>query len=295
MTDTQFVIADTFGSSPFDLRLGPYGDGHLFAGDGLGLGLGGFVADPFWYTATRPADRLLFEAFTPERGRGSIGAADRDGDRWVDARVVLDEPFHLSYPHPVREPGYEGLVLVEGAASGGVRAYRWDGSGPFRFEAEILPVPLIDPTPLSVDGTWFLFGATDNRRHDRLELWVSSGDLFGPWAPHPASPVVEDPNLARPGGPVFEWDGQRYRTAQVCGAVYGQALVAVPLLELTPDTYREGTAVPLLGRTAGSGIPSIYWWNRLGMHHLDFTADLGSGFPDGGVWAVIDGQRPPER
>jgi hypothetical protein len=88
---------------------------------------------------------------------------------------------------------------------------------------------------------------------------------------------------------VFVWNHQRYRAAQVCDRHYGEAVVAIPILTITPEDYREGEPVPLL---PARGTPGSMWWNRLGMHHVDFTSDHTSGLGTGGVWAVADGQRP---
>ena len=283
---TAWCIADLQGSGPFDLALGPYGDGHLFAGAGLGLDLGGFVADPFYFGpfgSDAMPTQLLFEYWDPVVGRGRIGLAEQTGDAtWGDARCVIDEPFHLSYPHPVRAPGFDGLVIVESAQAGEVRAYRAQASGLWAVEATLIEEPLLDPTPFVVNGTWYLFGASPGGADDTLDLWVSGGDVFGPWRRHPAAPVCREVTSARPAGPVTAWDGQLHRLAQKCDRRYGEAVLAIPIEHITPEEYREGQPTLILG---GGDL----WWNRLGMHHLD----VWSSEADPTIWrGVADGQRP---
>src|SRR5262245_57834324 len=58
----------------------------------------GFIADPFgflrgghWY--------LFFEVFDIDSRRGVIGlASSSDGLHWQYEKIILREPFHLSYP-----------------------------------------------------------------------------------------------------------------------------------------------------------------------------------------------------
>ena len=105
-----------------------------------------FVADPFlfrrdgrWY--------LFFEALQAGTGRGVIGLAVSDDARsWSYQGVVLQEEFHLSYPH-VFAHGNEVYMTPETLALGCVVLYRAD---PFperwRREAELVAGRAADPT-----------------------------------------------------------------------------------------------------------------------------------------------------
>src|SRR5258708_32646460 len=64
-----------------------------------------FVADPFmiragsyWY--------MFFEVMNKDRGLGEIGLATSENAlEWDYCRIVLREPFHISYPYVFRKNG----------------------------------------------------------------------------------------------------------------------------------------------------------------------------------------------
>ena len=80
-----------------------------------------FVADPFLIRDQR-IWHLFFEVMT-ERG-GVIGlATSEDESTWKYQGVVLDEPFHLSYPFVFRE-GSEIFMVPETRSQQSIRLYR---------------------------------------------------------------------------------------------------------------------------------------------------------------------------
>lgn len=100
--DTEWSIGIYGGASPYDLA--PLKDVSypvLSARDVTDI-KAEFVADPFmirhaskWY--------MFFEVLNALTNRGEIGlATSDDGLRWRYERIVLREPFHLSYPYVFR-------------------------------------------------------------------------------------------------------------------------------------------------------------------------------------------------
>ncbi|HEY1141163.1 MAG TPA: hypothetical protein VGE88_13280, partial [Lysobacter sp.] len=99
----------------------------------------------------------------------------------------------------------------------------------------------VDPTLLHHEGRWYLFAnvaENGNSTSDELFLFVAD-DLHGPFAPHPASPIVCDVRRARMAGRLFRHNGRLIRPAQDCGPGYGNAVVFNEVLELSPTVYRE--------------------------------------------------------
>ena len=143
-----------------------------------------------------------------------------------------------------------------------------------------------DPSPFRHDNKWWLFtteGIDD--RHDTLQLFYAD-DLLGPWQAHPLSPViVEDPNIARPGGRVTVFDGRLIRYTQDTFPIYGNKVRAFEITELTTTTYTEPPVVenPILDAD-GLG------WNAVGMHHID-----PHQLPDTTWLAVVDGNGDPDQ
>jgi hypothetical protein len=244
-----------------------------------------FVADPFLLRA-RDTWHLFFEVMNWRENKGEIGlATSADGLRWAYRRIVLAEPFHLSYPH-VLEFGGEYYLIPESYQAGSVRLYRaTDFPLQWTLAATLLEAPyLVDASVFRHAGRWWMFAESNHDRHDTLRLYHAS-DLLGPWVEHPRSPVIaNNPHTARPAGRVLAWDGRLIRFAQNCAPDYGTDVRAFEITELTMTTYREREVEgnPLLSGS-GSG------WNAGGMHHVD-----AHPLPDGRWIACVDGWRIPE-
>lgn len=245
-----------------------------------------FVADPF---LVRHGDLtyMFFEAFNLDTGRGEVGLArSSDGTVWSYEKIVLREPFHLSYPQVFAWEG-EHYMIPEANATQSVRLYRAT-----RFPEEwVLEAVLMegerfsDPTILRYADRWWLFVETSPRReHDCLRLY-SASSLQGPWLEHPASPIVlNDPRSARPAGRILSFENRLLRFAQDCVPAYGAAVRTFEIVELTPTRYREVPFdfPPELTRS-GAG------WNADGMHHLDalrLTDGKWIAAVDGWYWAT---------
>ena len=209
---------------------------------------------------------LFFEVLNQDSDRGEIGLAlSDDGIHWEYSRIVLVEPFHLSYPH-VFQWHDDYYMTPETLGAGCVSLYRatrfptdWTRIAP------ILPVKYADPTIFRADGLFWMFGCVPVGNSDTLRLYYAA-DLMTSWQEHPKSPIVEgDARIARPAGRVTLWDDRRIRFAQDCHTRYGDRVRAFEILELTPTAYREREVEesPVLCATTGQG------WNRQRMHHMD--------------------------
>jgi hypothetical protein len=225
-----------------------------------------YVADPFmlrvgelWY--------MFFEVANHGTDFGEIGlATSRDGRDWRYERIVLSEPFHVSYPHVFAWDGAH-YMIPESYQAGGARLYR-AVEFPYRWAhvTTLVEQPvMVDGTTFSHDGHWWMFAETSpTHSQDCLRLFHSS-ELTGPWREHGSSPVVHgDPSRSRPAGRVVRNGSSLIRFAQNCRPEYGTAVRAFEIVELTPDRYREVELSdrPVLG-------PGADRWNRLGMHHVD--------------------------
>jgi hypothetical protein len=262
------------GPSPLEL---PSGDGarRLLEPELLvDLGLVA-AADPFglhhggrWW--------VLFEA-VPEVGRrGRVDAVVSDDlVTWQHAGTLLEEPFHVSYPCVIADDSGEVCLVPETSAIGEVRLYRTPAlPGRFSLDRVLLKGRAFkDSTVFRHGGRWWMLSETSARHtNDELRLY-GADDLAGPWAEHPASPVVVgDASIARPAGPPVVVDGRLFRFAQDCSGGYGRRVLAVEITELTPGAYAERRlGEPLLPSEHPSG------WRPRAMHHLDAHA-IGRGW-----------------
>lgn len=237
-----------------------------------------FVADPF---LIHEQDKfyLFFEALGVDRGVIGL-ATSADGLHWRYERIVLEEPFHLSYPNVFKWKD-DYYLVPESSAVNSVRLYKAthfpDG---WRFVKPIIADrALVDSTVLTHQGVLWLFSASP----DNKNLYLFSADRpEGPWREHPRSPVVRDNDRdARPAGNILDTGDRLIRFSQDDSKVYGKAVRGFEIVTLTRDEYRERPldGNPLL-KDSGTG------WNSAGMHQIS-ASPVGRG-----RWiAAIDGKR----
>ncbi len=281
----QWSIGLYKGSSPFTLE--PVPDNPIIqAQDITGLEAG-FVADPFmlqhqgeWFLFFEilPATDALQQ--NPKHENGTIGLAkSSDGVLWEYQGIILEEPWHLSYPH-VFETGGEHYMIPETLGANHVTLYKALSFPDKWMRANnLLSGQHADATPFFYDDKWWMFTCPAPDRHDTLDLYYAE-DLSGPWCAHPANPIIKNnPRQARPAGRVINWENKLFRFAQDCFPRYGTQVRAFEITELSPKTYAETEhpQSPIL-RPTGHG------WNGRNMHHIDLHR------LDQGNWiACVDG------
>lgn len=224
------------------------------------------IADPFMLRVDR-VWYMFFEVLNRRTGKGEIGfATSADATRWTYHRIVLAEPFHLSYPY-VFEWMNDYYMIPETGAAECVRLYR---ASRFPDQWALIGMLLngmhfVDSSIFRFDGRWWLFAETSpSVTHDTLRLYYAN-DMMGPWSEHPASPIITgNPHIARPAGRVVVDGGRVIRYAQDCSPSYGTRVRAFEVTTLTTRAYSEHPASeqPVLD-ASGHG------WNGSGMHHLD--------------------------
>ncbi len=221
-----------------------------------------FVADPFVVTANGTY-HMFFEVLNTANGRGEIGhATSANGTAWTYDRIVLREPFHLSYPNVFQVNG-TWYMLPEAGDSHSIRLYRAT-----TFPTDwVLDSTLMsgtnwrDNSLLFFNNTWYLFTSPDV--DDTLELYTSS-DMRGPYTRHPKSPLVAgNAAIARGGGPVIAVNGHVYRYAQDDYPNYGRRVHVFDITTLTPTDYAEALS-PDDPAVAFHGCG----WAKEGMHQV---------------------------
>jgi hypothetical protein len=260
----QWSIGIYTGASPFALRPSAHVANPVLTARDVSDVRARYVADPFMLRKAS-AWHMFFEV-AEENGRGKIGyARSDDGQRWVYGGIVLEEPFHLSYPY-VLVLDREVYVVPESGAAGDVRLYR---ANPFPnrwvlVETLLSGAPYADSSLVHYRDKWWMFTVSDPGHNDSLRLYWADR-IEGPWTEHPSSPVVvSNSHWARPGGRVFEYAGRLFRYAQDDAPWYGLQVWGLEITELTTRTYAERLVqdTPVLQRRR-------FGWNSLGMHHVD--------------------------
>lgn len=252
------------GPSPLALRPDPGADNPILTAEDVTDVAAEFVADPF-LIRREGVWHLFFEILDSRTRRGVIGlATSPDARRWTYRGVVLDEPFHLSYPH-VFADGPDVFMTPETLAPGRVRLYRAAAfPRDWRLEAEPVEGECSDPTVFRHGGRWWMFVGRPFEGHDTLRLYHATS-LTGPWREHPRSPVVaSDPRRARPAGRVVSMAGRPLRFAQDCVPIYGTAVRGFEVVELTETAYAERPTTPEVVLAGGGQA-----WMAGRVHHVD--------------------------
>ncbi|MDG5816079.1 hypothetical protein QA601_13380 [Chitinispirillales bacterium ANBcel5] len=263
-TKNNWAIGIYTGPDPFTLSSPPHIENPVLTADDITDIKADYVADPFmikkdslWY--------MFFEVKNSLTNHSDIGlAVSRDGFSWEYERIVLDEPFHLSYPLVFLYKD-EYYMIPESAEAMQLLLYRAK-QFPYSWEVEkvLIEGEFGDHVLFKHDATWWLIANSSPYTHDNTKLFFADS-LKGTWTEHPQSPIViSDASRARPGGRVPALDGTIYWFAQDCYPTYGRKLNAFKITELTRENYSDipHSKNPVLQ-------PGAYDWTRRGMHHID--------------------------
>ncbi|WP_334396427.1 glucosamine inositolphosphorylceramide transferase family protein [Bradyrhizobium sp. AZCC 2289] len=183
-----------------------------------------FLADPFPFRH-QGRDFIFVEQYLNTKSRGCIAVvtADRNGATTAP-QIVLEEPYHLSYPFVFEQDGQIWMIPESGAARN-VSLYR-AVEFPHRWTREACLVEGIecyDATPLHHAGAFWFFvspGVWGSTSWDVLSLYRAEG-LTGAWTPHAENPVLIDATLSRPAGAFIRRGGRTLRPVQDCSRRYG--------------------------------------------------------------------------
>lgn len=229
------------------------------------------MADPFLWEADGK-QFLLFEETAVGTPRGRLGCIEVLADgAYSEMKIILERDYHLSYPCIVPFGG-DLFLLPETCEAKRIDLYRF---GRFPDELELIStleegVPLVDTTPVLVEGRWYLFTTTGEPFMETLLL--SATRLDGPWTLHPCNPVSTSVKSCRSAGHLFWEKGRLFRPTQDCSVRYGYAIAVNEVTKLTATEFEERPV---------SYLPPSWQPSLLGTH----TWNANSAFQ------VIDGIR----
>ena len=197
-----FSIGILTGQSLFDLKAPAANVNPVLVREDISAAPAGTVADPFMIKV-RDCWYLFFEITNQFNNKGEIAlATSRDAISWHFEKIVLAEPYHMSYPYVFEWQGDYYMIPETGRANS-VRLYR---AGNFPYDWTCVATLLdgsrySDSSIFRFDDRWWLFtDAGANAKSPLLRLYYAT-DLVGPWTEHPQSPLAGgDPRISRPGG-----------------------------------------------------------------------------------------------
>ena len=260
----DWSIAIYSGDSPLRLASAPGVSNPVLSAANVTDVPARFVADPFMVKLD-DLWHMFFEVLNNAPNLGEIGhATSKDALHWQYQRIVLKEPFHLSYPYVFRWKD-DFYMTPETLGAEAVRLYRATRfPDQWALVKDLVPGKHADPSIFYRDKKWWLFTCPTPHQHDSLNLY-SADDPISTWTAHPCNPIISgNRSIARPGGRVIDYDGRLLRFTQDCVPTYGKQVRAFEITELTATTYKEHQVPesPVL-------VPDGSSWNASGMHHVD--------------------------
>ena len=204
---------------------------------------GVFLADPFTISVDG-VDYLFVEEFPFDTRKGVISAYRFENGEPKRIGVVLEEPFHLSFPFVFEHNG-EIYMVPEAGGGRSVTLYRATSFPSVWVKEKVLleNVPAVDTIIFQHDELWWMLTTIQGEGPalNNAELYAFyATDLLGEWKPHMANPIVMNAKKGRNGGFLRDPAGRPCRVAQVPGfTFYGAGSAIYRIDELTAESYRE--------------------------------------------------------
>jgi hypothetical protein len=223
-------------------------------------------ADPFLWT--HEGQRYIFieeMPYSTQRGHIACLALD-DHLNIVSRQIVLERPYHLSYPFLFVYDG-QLYMMPETKSNRAIELYQCvHFPDQWKFAKTLMPdVKAVDATLINKDGKWWLFVNIEEEggsSWDTLHLFFSDNPLTDQWTPHPRNPIIKDVHTARPAGHIMVQSGTLIRPSQDCSVRYGYATNFNHIILLNETDYaekRERTFRP----PAWGNIIGTHTWNEL--------------------------------
>lgn len=206
---------------------------YLFYDDVYGIAIRKVDSDEEFYYTKKPSFKYWYadpfvchegnqeyvfaEVFDYVKGIGRIGVAPIQNNQIGDFKIVLKEPFHLSFPHIFKYQN-EWYMVPETGSSDQMRLYHAT-SFPYEWELDTI---LLDHV------NWV----------DTVFKFINESEAIGftyDYKEKVAKPILLDMSnktmrvinvrgsysLERPGGTFYQKDGKMYRVLQDCVRCYG--------------------------------------------------------------------------
>jgi hypothetical protein len=238
---------------------------------------GRFFADPFVCTRDgRPY--IFFEDYYFRERKGKISVATFENGAFDFLGVVLDLPYHLSYPYIFE---HEGNTYMVPETCGNRTIELWKCTEfPLKWELSktlMNNISAVDTIVFPYGGYWWLFtniDRTDGLSHcDELFAFYAEKPDATEWIPHAQNPIVNSPIKARNAGMVMAEDGSVIRCAQTQGFLhYGKGVSLNRIEQLSPSAYSEVDGPVNYPHFLRKPFASMHHWHHHGGHTVfDFA------------------------
>lgn len=232
-----------------------------------------WIADPFW--VENKGEHYLFgEIYFKKANRGGIGYYKMVNDIPVYQGMVIENPYHMSYPC-VFSVGETYYMIPETSANQTIELYRAE-----RFPDKwVLDKVLIrgehyvDSTIYEQNGCYYLLSYQKQNTGFSLKLFLLDMEM------KELTPVGEklyNKNVGRPGGGVFYEKGALLRPAQNCSGKYGEGLYFYKLTQLN----EHGISEEEVAYISINQIPIDRKYDRVHTYNRDSTYEVVDVFKE---------------
>ncbi|NOI82315.1 hypothetical protein F0237_16730 [Vibrio tubiashii] len=206
--------------------------------------VGRFLADPF-VIKKNEKHYIFVEDYFYSEGKGKISAIQVDDKGYEFLGVVLEEPFHLSFPFTFEVDG-EIYMIPETSQNKDIRLYKClDFPMKWALDRVIMDnVSAGDTMVVKRQDKWFMLtnicSAGYGEKQSELHAFFANDFKTNDWQPiGQGNPVMIDSESARNGG-FFYHNGTFYRINQIHGKDhYGKSFGVNEVTELNVNTYTE--------------------------------------------------------
>ena len=188
---------------------------------------------------------IFIEEYIYKKKKAHISLIEmQQSGKYSDPVKVLEEPFHLSYPHVFN---YNGILhmIPETRSAKSINLYQCTGfPNEWKHRATLIDsVNAVDSTILFHKNKWWLFTniaePEGTSQQNELYLFYSDNLLSHNWTSHPLNPVISDVKRARPAGKIIEQNDILYRPSQCGNPRYGYGIKLNEIVALTEKDYSE--------------------------------------------------------
>ncbi|MFT5383270.1 MAG: hypothetical protein ACI8X3_001448 [Saprospiraceae bacterium] len=202
-----------------------------------------FWADPF-LVENKGRLFLFFEELFYTTNKGHLAVMEILPDSFGPVQIVLEQPYHLSYPFVFQHED-KWYLIPESCEAKTIQLYECtDFPTGWKHKMNLMEnICGMDTTLFYYENKWWLFSAIAETpgasHHDELCLFYADTPLTNKWTAHPKNPIITDVRTARPAGRLFWQDGQLIRPSQDCSKKYGYGFNLNIIEVMTETEYRE--------------------------------------------------------
>ena len=195
-----------------------------------------WLADPF-IIENQGHHYLFVEQYLCQKNRAGIGVYEIKDGIPVNNELIIDNPFHMSYPCVFQ---YKGVyyMIPESSSNQSLDVYK-ASSFPYKWEHVISLIEgrrVVDTTVFLKEDDIYLLSYEKAGKGWNLITYILEMDTM-------SLRIIAEThyrtNVGRPAGKLFQKDGALYRPAQNCSTKYGESLYIYKVTRLDHECYTE--------------------------------------------------------